>query len=95
MLQEPEFLSGRQANLIYKGKQIGTFGIVHPQVCNIPLMSQRNDSLFKHMQSRYVVIKTYDANLILYDIFKFSFSKYITRFFFPRKHLKHSHTFVV
>ncbi|XP_073059630.1 phenylalanine--tRNA ligase beta subunit, cytoplasmic-like isoform X4 [Primulina eburnea] len=29
---EPEFLSGRQANLIYKGKQIGTFGIVNPQV---------------------------------------------------------------
>ncbi|XP_024972528.1 phenylalanine--tRNA ligase beta subunit, cytoplasmic isoform X2 [Cynara cardunculus var. scolymus] len=29
---EPEFLSGRQANLIYKGKRIGTFGIVHPQV---------------------------------------------------------------
>ncbi|PIN09287.1 Phenylalanyl-tRNA synthetase beta subunit [Handroanthus impetiginosus] len=29
---EPEFLPGRQANIIYKGKQIGTFGIVHPQV---------------------------------------------------------------
>ncbi|XP_073035766.1 phenylalanine--tRNA ligase beta subunit, cytoplasmic-like [Primulina eburnea] len=29
---EPEFLPGRQANVIYKGKQIGTFGIVHPQV---------------------------------------------------------------
>ncbi|KAI3794057.1 hypothetical protein L1987_36682 [Smallanthus sonchifolius] len=29
---EPEFLSGRQANIIYKGKRIGTFGIVHPQV---------------------------------------------------------------
>ncbi|KVH98666.1 B3/B4 tRNA-binding domain-containing protein [Cynara cardunculus var. scolymus] len=26
--EEPEFLSGRQANLIYKGKRIGTFGIV-------------------------------------------------------------------
>ncbi|KAL0437969.1 UNVERIFIED_CONTAM: Phenylalanine--tRNA ligase beta subunit, cytoplasmic [Sesamum latifolium] len=29
---EPEFLPGRQASIIYKGKQIGTFGIVHPQV---------------------------------------------------------------
>ncbi|KAI3736793.1 hypothetical protein L2E82_26780 [Cichorium intybus] len=29
---EPEFLSGRQASIIYKGKSIGTFGIVHPQV---------------------------------------------------------------
>ncbi|KAJ0768792.1 putative phenylalanine--tRNA ligase [Helianthus annuus] len=28
----PEFLSGRQASIIYKGKRIGTFGIVHPQV---------------------------------------------------------------
>ncbi|KAG8378413.1 hypothetical protein BUALT_Bualt08G0134800 [Buddleja alternifolia] len=29
---EPEFLPGRQASIIYKAKQIGTFGIVHPQV---------------------------------------------------------------
>ncbi|KAI3460664.1 hypothetical protein Pfo_017327 [Paulownia fortunei] len=29
---EPEFLPGRQASIIYKRKQIGTFGIVHPQV---------------------------------------------------------------
>ncbi|CAI9114782.1 OLC1v1015583C1 [Oldenlandia corymbosa var. corymbosa] len=29
---EPEFLSGRQADIIYKGKKIGTFGIVHPEV---------------------------------------------------------------
>ncbi|KAK1404134.1 Phenylalanine--tRNA ligase [Heracleum sosnowskyi] len=29
---EPEFLSGRQASIIYKGKHIGTFGIVHPEV---------------------------------------------------------------
>ncbi|PIN23352.1 Phenylalanyl-tRNA synthetase beta subunit [Handroanthus impetiginosus] len=29
---EPEFLPGRQASIIYKGKRIGTFGIVHPQV---------------------------------------------------------------
>nr|XP_027091861.1 phenylalanine--tRNA ligase beta subunit, cytoplasmic-like isoform X1 [Coffea arabica]XP_027094135.1 phenylalanine--tRNA ligase beta subunit, cytoplasmic-like isoform X1 [Coffea arabica] len=29
---EPEFLPGRQASIIYKGKQIGTFGIVHPEV---------------------------------------------------------------
>ncbi|KAH9625558.1 hypothetical protein KSS87_023455 [Heliosperma pusillum] len=28
----PEFLSGRQANIIYKGQHIGTFGIVHPEV---------------------------------------------------------------
>ncbi|XP_057978331.1 phenylalanine--tRNA ligase beta subunit, cytoplasmic-like [Malania oleifera] len=31
---EPEFLLGRQANIIHKGKQIGTFGIVHPEVLN-------------------------------------------------------------
>ncbi|KAL8129904.1 hypothetical protein V2J09_019059 [Rumex salicifolius] len=30
--EDPEFLSGRQANIIYKGRQIGTFGIVHPEV---------------------------------------------------------------
>ncbi|KAK4490066.1 hypothetical protein RD792_000720 [Penstemon davidsonii] len=30
--EEPEFLPGRQASIIYKGNQIGTFGIVHPQV---------------------------------------------------------------
>ncbi|GER27343.1 phenylalanine--tRNA ligase beta subunit [Striga asiatica] len=30
--KEPEFLPGRQASILYKGKQIGTFGIVHPQV---------------------------------------------------------------
>ncbi|KAL2467624.1 putative phenylalanine--tRNA ligase beta subunit [Forsythia ovata] len=29
---DPEFLPGRQASIMYKGKQIGTFGIVHPQV---------------------------------------------------------------
>ncbi|KAG8389670.1 hypothetical protein BUALT_Bualt01G0003000 [Buddleja alternifolia] len=29
---EPEFLPGRQASIVYKGKQIGAFGIVHPQV---------------------------------------------------------------
>ncbi|KAK6921108.1 tRNA synthetase, B5-domain [Dillenia turbinata] len=32
--EEPEFLPGRQAHIIYKGKQIGTFGIVHPEVLN-------------------------------------------------------------
>jgi phenylalanyl-tRNA synthetase beta chain len=32
--EEPEFLSGRQANIIYKGKRIGVFGIVHPEVLN-------------------------------------------------------------
>ncbi|KAM7513955.1 hypothetical protein LguiA_003538 [Lonicera macranthoides] len=30
--EEPEFLPGRQATIMYKGKQIGTFGIVHPEV---------------------------------------------------------------
>ncbi|XP_021857981.2 phenylalanine--tRNA ligase beta subunit, cytoplasmic [Spinacia oleracea] len=30
----PEFLRGRQANIIYKGKHIGSFGIVHPEVLN-------------------------------------------------------------
>lgn len=32
--EEPEFLPGRQACIIYKGKHIGTFGIVHPEVLN-------------------------------------------------------------
>jgi len=31
-LKEPEFLAGRQARIIYKGKHAGTFGIVHPEV---------------------------------------------------------------
>ncbi|KAG5029636.1 hypothetical protein JHK87_013150 [Glycine soja] len=31
---EPEFLAGRQSRIIYKGKHIGTFGIVHPEVLN-------------------------------------------------------------
>ncbi|XP_048329858.2 phenylalanine--tRNA ligase beta subunit, cytoplasmic [Ziziphus jujuba] len=31
---EPEFLPGRQARIIYKGNSIGTFGIVHPEVLN-------------------------------------------------------------
>ncbi|KAF3437947.1 hypothetical protein FNV43_RR20703 [Rhamnella rubrinervis] len=29
---EPEYLPLRQADIIYKGKKIGTFGIVHPEV---------------------------------------------------------------
>ncbi|XP_028772641.1 phenylalanine--tRNA ligase beta subunit, cytoplasmic [Neltuma alba] len=29
---EPEFLAGRQAKIVYKGHHIGTFGIVHPEV---------------------------------------------------------------
>lgn len=29
---EPQFLPGRQASIIYKGKHIGNFGIVHPEV---------------------------------------------------------------
>lgn len=32
VMQNPEFLTGRQAHIIYKGKKIGTFGIVHPEV---------------------------------------------------------------
>ncbi|XP_031401908.1 phenylalanine--tRNA ligase beta subunit, cytoplasmic [Punica granatum] len=31
---EPEFLPGRQASIIYKGKHFGNFGIVHPEVLN-------------------------------------------------------------
>ncbi|KAI8572402.1 hypothetical protein RHMOL_Rhmol01G0195700 [Rhododendron molle] len=31
---EPEFLPGRQASILYKGKRIGAFGIVHPEVLN-------------------------------------------------------------
>ncbi|XP_062116866.1 phenylalanine--tRNA ligase beta subunit, cytoplasmic [Humulus lupulus] len=31
---EPEYLPGRQASIIYKGNRIGTFGIVHPEVLN-------------------------------------------------------------
>nr|XP_016448063.1 PREDICTED: phenylalanine--tRNA ligase beta subunit, cytoplasmic-like isoform X3 [Nicotiana tabacum] len=30
--EEPAFLQGRQAKIVYKGNQIGTFGIVHPKV---------------------------------------------------------------
>ncbi|KAH9747783.1 Phenylalanine--tRNA ligase beta subunit cytoplasmic [Citrus sinensis] len=31
---EPEFLPGRQASITHKGKHVGTFGIVHPEVLN-------------------------------------------------------------
>ncbi|GMJ06634.1 hypothetical protein like AT1G72550 [Hibiscus trionum] len=31
---EPEFLLGRQAKIVYKGRRIGNFGIVHPEVLN-------------------------------------------------------------
>ncbi|CAJ1944284.1 unnamed protein product [Sphenostylis stenocarpa] len=31
---EPEFLAGRQARIIYKGNHAGTFGIVHPEILN-------------------------------------------------------------
>ncbi|RVX14249.1 Phenylalanine--tRNA ligase beta subunit, cytoplasmic [Vitis vinifera] len=37
---EPEFLPGRQASIIYRGKHIGTFGIVHPE-----LMEQHASSI--------------------------------------------------
>ena len=30
--KEPEFLPGKQASIIYKGKHVGNFGIVHPEV---------------------------------------------------------------
>jgi len=30
--QEPEFLPNRQINIIFEGKKLGTFGIVHPEV---------------------------------------------------------------
>lgn len=33
--KEPEFLPGRQASIIYRGKHIGTFGIVHPEVIQL------------------------------------------------------------
>ncbi|KAG2273831.1 hypothetical protein Bca52824_056386 [Brassica carinata] len=32
--EEPEFLPGRQASIICKGKHVGNFGIVHPEVLN-------------------------------------------------------------
>ncbi|GLT99829.1 hypothetical protein SLE2022_172420 [Rubroshorea leprosula] len=32
--EEPEFLAGRQASIVYEGRRIGTFGIVHPEVLN-------------------------------------------------------------
>ncbi|PWA68924.1 tRNA synthetase beta subunit family protein [Artemisia annua] len=32
LTKDPEYLEGRQASIIYKGKRIGTFGIVHRQV---------------------------------------------------------------
>lgn len=31
---EPEYLSGRQAKIIFNGRHIGIFGIVHPEVLN-------------------------------------------------------------
>ncbi|CAO2830187.1 unnamed protein product [Amaranthus hypochondriacus] len=34
LANSPEFLPGRQANIIYKGRYIGIFGIVHPEVLN-------------------------------------------------------------
>ncbi|KAH7849285.1 hypothetical protein Vadar_015592 [Vaccinium darrowii] len=34
LADEQEFLPGRQASIIYKGKRIGAFGIVHPEVLN-------------------------------------------------------------
>lgn len=37
LMKEPEFLPGRQASIIYKGKRIGAFGIVHPKVRKVSL----------------------------------------------------------
>eukprot|EP00897_Mesotaenium_endlicherianum_P008434 jgi/Mesen1/7619/ME000004S07890 len=30
--ESPEFFSGRQADIIFRGKKIGTFGVVHPEI---------------------------------------------------------------
>lgn len=31
-MQEPEYFPNRQCNIIFNGKQIGNFGIIHPEV---------------------------------------------------------------
>ena len=31
-IQEPEYFKGRQANIMYNGSKIGSFGIVNPEV---------------------------------------------------------------
>ncbi|GFZ12192.1 tRNA synthetase beta subunit family protein [Actinidia rufa] len=41
---EPEFLPGRQASIIYKGKCIGAFGIVHPEGSLKQLLILQHDS---------------------------------------------------
>lgn len=43
LMKEPEFLPGRQASITHKGKRVGTFGIVHPEV-----MSSFEQSLKKY-----------------------------------------------
>ena len=32
-IQEPEYFKGRQANIMFNGSKIGSFGIVNPEVC--------------------------------------------------------------
>lgn len=40
LVQEPEYFSGRQANIHYRGSCIGSFGIVSPEVSETsPLMN--------------------------------------------------------
>ena len=50
LLKEPEFLPGRQASIIYKGKHFGNFGIVHPQVSS-DLMLRR--TFYMHCDFRH------------------------------------------
>lgn len=43
-MKEPEFLLGRQASITHKGKHVGTFGIVHPEVMSSFEQSLKNIS---------------------------------------------------
>lgn len=44
LMKEPEFLLGRQASITHKGKHVGTFGIVHPEVMSSFEQSLKNIS---------------------------------------------------
>lgn len=44
LMKEPEFLPGRQASITHKGKHVGTFGIVHPEVMSSFEQSLKNIS---------------------------------------------------
>lgn len=46
LLKEPEFLLRVQASIYYKGKQIGSFGIVHPEVYIIMYSSAKITNSF-------------------------------------------------